>query len=217
MNFENISFSYGRDNVLDDASCVIEKGDFVIISGISGIGKSTLMKLLLGVIYPDGGRIYLEKTNGEKIPAGKHIRPLFSYVPQGNLLMSGTIRETVSMIAEGVSDEEMKEAARIACADGFINKLPLGFETVIGEKGAGLSEGQVQRLAVMRAMLSGAPIILLDEATSALDEATEEKLLSNIKELKNKTCILISHKKAAYSICNKELKIENKKIYVNEI
>lgn len=217
MNFENISFSYGRDNVLDDASCVIEKGDFVIISGISGIGKSTLMKLLLGVIYPDGGRIYLEKTNGEKIPAGKHIRPLFSYVPQGNLLMSGTIRETVSMIAEGVSDEEMKEAARIACADSFINKLPLGFETVIGEKGAGLSEGQVQRLAVMRAMLSGAPIILLDEATSALDEATEEKLLSNIKELKNKTCILISHKKAAYSICNKELKIENKKIYVKEI
>lgn len=217
LDFENITFSYGRDNVLKNASCKIEKGDFVIISGISGIGKSTLMKLLLGVIHPEEGKIYLEMQNGEKVFAGKHIRQLFSYVPQGNLLMSGTIKDTVSMIGENISEEEIEKAAEVACAADFIKQLPNGLETVIGEKGAGLSEGQVQRLAVMRAVLSKAPIILLDEATSALDEETEEKLLANIKNLKNKTCILISHKKAAYSICEKELKIEDKKIYLNKI
>ena len=109
------------------------------------------------------------------------------------------------------------KAAEIACADGFINELPEGLDTIIGEKGAGLSEGQVQRLAVTRAILSGAPIILLDEATSALDEETENRLLFNIKEMKDKTCILISHKRAAYGIVNKELKLEDKKIIVKEI
>ena len=215
--FDNISFSYGRDEVLDSTSCIIKKGDFVIISGISGIGKSTLMKLLLGVIYPLEGSIYLKMSDGEKINAAKHIRPLFSYVPQGNLLLSGTIRESVSIIKPDATDEEIMNAAEIACADTFIKALPKGLDTVIGEKGAGLSEGQVQRLAVTRAILSEAPIILLDEATSALDEETEEKLLSNIKQMKNKTCILISHKKAAYSICNKELRLENKKIITKEI
>lgn len=217
MNFENISFSYGRDSVLKNASCKVEKGDFVIISGISGIGKSTLMKLLLGVIHPDGGKIYLEMQNGEKISAAKNIRPLFSYVPQGNLLMSGTIKDAVSLVCDDASEEDMIRAAKVSCAWDFIKELPQGFETIIGEKGAGLSEGQVQRLAVMRAVLSKAPVILLDEATSALDEKTEERLLSNIKELKEKTCILISHKKAAYSICNKELKIENKQICLKVI
>lgn len=217
ISFDNISFSYGRDNVLKNTSCIIEKGDFVIISGISGIGKSTLMKLLLGVLYPDDGEIYLEMKNGEKITADKHIRPLFSYVPQGNLLLSGTIRESVSIINPSATDEEIMEAAKIACADIFINELPDGLNTVIGEKGAGLSEGQVQRLAVTRAVLSGSPIILLDEATSALDESTEERLLYNIQQMKNKTCILISHKKAAYSICSKELRIENKEIVTREL
>jgi len=217
MVFENISFSYGRDEVLSSTTCTINKGDFVIISGISGIGKSTLMKLLLGVIYPQEGSIYLKMENGEKINVSKNIRSLFSYVPQGNLLLSGTIRESVSIINPSVSDEEIMKAAEIACADSFIKKLPEGLDTVIGEKGAGLSEGQIQRLAVTRAILSGAPIILLDEATSALDGETEKKLLYNIKQMKNKTCILISHKQAAYSICNKELKVENKKIVSSDI
>ena len=215
--FDNISFSYGRDEVLDKTTCSINKGDFIIISGISGIGKSTLMKLLLGVIYPQEGEIYLLMENEEKISVGKHIRSLFSYVPQGNLLLSGTIRESVSVVKPDATDEEIIEASKIACAYDFIKELPEGLDTVIGEKGAGLSEGQVQRLAITRAILSSAPIILLDEATSALDEETEEKLLYNIKQLKNKTCVLISHKKAAYSVCNKEFKVENKKIIVNNI
>ncbi len=215
--FDNISFSYGREEVLDKTTCSINKGDFIIISGISGIGKSTLMKLLLGVIYPQEGEIYLSMKNGEKVFVGKHIRNLFSYVPQGNLLLSGTIRESVSVVTPDATDEEIIEASKVACAYDFIKELPDGLNTIIGEKGAGLSEGQVQRLAITRAILSSAPIILLDEATSALDEETEEKLLYNIKQLKNKTCVLISHKKAAYSVCNKEFKVENKKIVVNNI
>lgn len=215
--FDNISFSYGRDEVLDKTTCSINKGDFIIISGISGIGKSTLMKLLLGVICPQKGEIYLLMENGEKISVGKHIRSLFSYVPQGNLLLSGTIRESVSVVRPDAKDEEIIEASKIACAYDFIKELPEGLDTVIGEKGAGLSEGQVQRLAITRAVLSSAPIILLDEATSALDGETEEKLLDNIKQLNNKTCVLISHKKAAYSVCNKEFKVENKKIVENNI
>ncbi len=210
MVFENISFGYGRDIVLEGADLVIEKGDFAVIAGISGIGKSTLIKLLLGVFTPQEGRIYLDMGN-EKLDVGKFSRPLFSYVPQGNLLLSGTIREAVSIVKPDATDDEIMNAARISCADEFIGKLPEGLDTRIGEKGAGLSEGQVQRLAVTRAILSDAPIILLDEATSALDEDTELKLLQNIRGLKDKTCVIISHKRAAFEICNKHIYIENKK------
>jgi ATP-binding cassette subfamily B protein len=215
MTFENICFSYGREVVLKDASLEIKKGDFVVIGGISGIGKSTLIKLLLGVIKPQKGRILL-RINGEDVPAGKHSRPLFSYVPQGNLLLSGTIREAVSVANENLSDEKIMAAARISCADTFIERLPDGLDTYIGEKGFGLSEGQIQRLAITRAILSDAPIILLDEATSALDETTEARLLNNIKELKDKTCVIISHKRAAFEICNKHVFIEEQRIRTEE-
>lgn len=211
INFTDISFSYGRDIVLENANLTIEKGDFAVISGISGIGKSTLIKLLLGVISPKEGSITL-KINGQDMPCGKYSRPLFSYVPQGNLLLSGTIREAVSMVADNATDEEIMAAAEISCCADFIQKLPQGLGTYIGEKGFGLSEGQIQRLAVCRAILSGAPIILLDEATSALDEETEATLLQNIRNMKGKTCIIISHKRAASEICNKHIFIENKKI-----
>lgn len=215
--FENISFGYDRDVVLENASLTVNKGDFAVISGISGIGKSTLMKLLLGVINPGSGSIYLLFENGEKRSADKSTRPLFSYVPQGNLLLSGTLREAITIIKPEATDDEINHALKISCADKFISEFPDGLETVIGEKGFGLSEGQVQRLAVARAILSDEPILLLDEATSALDESTEKQLLENIKAMKNKSCIIISHKKAAYDICNKEIKIENKKIYTKDI
>ncbi len=213
INFTDISFGYGNDVIFDNASLTIQKGDFAVIGGISGIGKSTLIKLLLGVISPQNGNITL-KISGEDIPCGKHSRPLFSYVPQGNLLLSGTIREAVSMVAPNACDEDIMKAAKISCCSEFIEKLPKGLDTYIGEKGFGLSEGQVQRLAVCRAILSDAPIILLDEATSALDEATEAKLLGNIRSMANKTCIIISHKQAAFEICNKHIYIEDKKINI---
>lgn len=215
IEFKNITFSYDRDEIFDDTSLSISKGDLIVMTGISGIGKSTLTKLLLGVFPLDNGEIYLNFNDGTTMPVDTNTRKFFSYVPQGNFLLSGTIRENISFINSEATDEEIWRAVRFACAD-FIAELPSGLDTVIGEKGLGLSEGQVQRVAIARAILSDAPVILLDEATSALDEATELRLLENIKELSGKTCILISHKKAANAVCNKEVRIVDKKITVIE-
>ena len=216
IEFKDITFSYDRDIVLYDTSLSIKKGEFVVLTGISGIGKSTLTKLLLDVYPVDKGEIYLAQKDGSKVVVDKNIRGMFAYVPQGNFLLSGTIRDNISFVRPDASDEEIMKAAHIACAD-FIEELPEGLDTVLGEKGTGLSEGQIQRVAIARAVLCNASIIILDEATSALDEKTELKLLENIEKLKNKTCILISHKKAAYKVCDKEIRIEDKKIIVNEI
>ncbi|MCH5298421.1 MAG: ABC transporter ATP-binding protein [Ruminococcus sp.] len=216
IEFENITFSYDRDTVLENTSLSIKKGDFVVITGISGIGKSTLTKLLLDVFTVDEGEIYLSLSDGSSVGVDRNIRSMFAYVPQGNFLISGTIRDNISFVRPEASEEEILAAAKIACAD-FIDELPNGLDTMLGEKGMGLSEGQIQRVAIARAILSGAPIIILDEATSALDEATEIRLLQNIETLQNKTCILISHKKAANTVCNKEVRIENKKIEIKDI
>ena len=216
IEFKNITFSYDRDIVLYDTSLSIKKGEFIVITGISGIGKSTLTKLLLDVFPVDKGEIYLEQKDGSRVVVDKNVRGLFAYVPQGNFLLSGTIRDNISFVRPEASDEEIMRAAEIACAD-FIDELPEGLDTVLGEKGTGLSEGQIQRVAIARAILCDASIIILDEATSALDEKTELKLLENIEKLKNKTCILISHKKAAYKVCGKEVRIEDKKIIVKDL
>lgn len=216
IEFKNITFSYDRDIVLYDTSLSIKKGEFIVITGISGIGKSTLTKLLLDVFPVDKGEIYLEQKDGSRVVVDKNVRGMFAYVPQGNFLLSGTIRDNISFVRPEASDEEIMRAAEIACAD-FIDELPEGLDTVLGEKGTGLSEGQIQRVAIARAILCDASIIILDEATSALDEKTELKLLENIEKLKNKTCILISHKKAAYKVCDKEVRIEDKKIIVKDL
>ena len=211
IKFDNISFSYGREKVLNKTSFELKKNDFVCIMGISGIGKSTLLKLLLGVYPAYDGKIYV-KTDKEDITVGKSTRLLFSYVPQGNMLFSGTLRENITFAANDATESEIEEAVRISCISDFLSDLPEGLDTVLGEEGKGLSEGQIQRVAIARAILNKAPIILLDEATSALDEMTERAVLSNLKELKNKTLVIISHKKAALEICNVNVKIENKKI-----
>ncbi len=212
IEFDNITFSYARgDSIIENSSLSIKKGDFVAIMGISGIGKSTLLKLLLGVFNTQSGEIYLNTKNG-KINADKHTRPLFSYVPQGNFLLSGTIRENITFLCRDCTEEKINEAIRMSCAEEFINNLDDGLDTVIGERGLGLSEGQVQRLAIARALLSQSPVLLLDESTSALDEATEAQLLENLQNAKNITCIIISHKRAALDICNKHIQINNKKI-----
>lgn len=211
IEFENITFSFDRDLILDNTSLSINKGDFVAIMGISGIGKSTLLKLLLGVFNVNSGSIYLN-TDNSKIFIDKNTRKLFSYVPQGNMLISGTIKDNITFINPKATDDEIAKAIEISCAKQFIDELPLGIETVIGEKGMGLSEGQVQRLAIARSLLANAPVLLLDEATSALDEQTEKQFLTNLKTLDNITCIIVSHKKAALDICNKSIKIKNGKI-----
>ena len=211
IKFENISFSYDRDIILDNTSLTVNKGDFIAIMGISGIGKSTLLKLLLGVFRVNEGDIYLDTDMG-KIKVDKHTRKLFSYVPQGNFLLSGTIRDNLTFINPDVTEDEIKQAIEISCSDSFLYDLPEELDTVIGERGIGLSEGQLQRLAIARSILSESPIMLLDEATSALDEATELRFLQNLKNMKNKTCIIVSHKTAALEICNKHIQIIDGKI-----
>jgi len=211
IEFENITFSFDRDLILDNTSLSINKGDFVAIMGISGIGKSTLLKLLLGVFNVNSGSIYLN-TDNSKIFVDKNTRKLFSYVPQGNMLISGTIKDNITFINPSATDDEIAKAIEISCAKQFIDELPLGIETVIGEKGMGLSEGQIQRLAIARSLLANSPVLLLDEATSALDEQTEKQFLTNLKTLDNITCLIVSHKKAALDICNKSIKIKNGKI-----
>ena len=128
------------------------------------------------------------------------------------MLFSGTVRDNIRFIKEDATDEEVSRAAKIACADTFINELPEGLDTRLGEGGRGLSEGQMQRIAVARAVLTDAPVLLLDEATSALDEETEAKLLANIRALRDKTCLIISHKQAAYAICTREWTVADGKI-----
>lgn len=212
---EDVTFTYDRDKVLSHAGLYIDKGDFVMIEGTSGAGKSTLMKLMLGVYTVDDGEIYLELED-EKIKTDRSARSLFSYVPQGNMLFSGSLKDNVTFINENATTEEIERALHVSCADEFVDKLPNGLNTVVGENGVGLSEGQIQRIAIARAVLCNAPIILLDEATSALDEETEKNVLDNLKSLKDVTLIIVSHKKAAASICNKRIKIKNKQICVVE-
>ncbi|MDD6251615.1 MAG: ABC transporter ATP-binding protein [Oscillospiraceae bacterium] len=215
IEFKDITFSYDRELIFEDTSLTVNKGDMILMTGISGIGKSTLSKLLLGVFPLEKGEIYLSLKDGTKHIVDSNMRPLFSYVPQGNFILSGTLRQNITFVRSDADESQIEEALRLSCAD-FIYDLPQGLETVIGEKGMGLSEGQVQRIAIARAFLNDSPILLLDEATSALDEETELQLLNNIKSLKNKTCILISHKKAANQICNKEVRIIDRKITVIE-
>lgn len=216
VEFDRISFSYGNDDVLENTSLSLKKGDFAAITGISGIGKSTMMKMMLGVLHPNEGSVYFNTDNGAFVP-GKKYRSLFSYVPQGNMLLSGTIYENITFMNPDKTDDEVQNAIRLSCSEEFINELPEGLNTVIGERGRGLSEGQVQRLAIARAILHGAPVILLDEATSALDEATEERVLNNIRSLEGITCVIVSHKKAALAVCDKEIRIENKKFNVIDL
>jgi ATP-binding cassette subfamily B protein len=213
ISVENLTFTYDRDVVLKNASVFIEKGDFVLISGASGIGKSTLMKLMLGVYPPENGRLFVKTDDGD-IALDGSTRTLFSYVPQGNMLFSGTLRDNVTFIKDDASEEEIERALEISQAKEFIDQLPQGLDTVVGENGVGLSEGQIQRIAIARAVLCDAPVILLDEATSALDEETEKNVLDNLKSLKDVTLVIVSHKKAANAICNKVLKIKDKKINV---
>lgn len=211
VSFERVDFSYGRNPVLENASFQIEKGDFVSVTGLSGGGKSTLFLLLLGAYQPTAGHIHFQMADPDKpeLEPGQDVRKLFAYVPQGNYLFSGTLRENVTFFRKDVEDSAVWAALRTACADSFIQELPEGLDTVLGEHGCGLSEGQMQRVAVARAILSGAPVLLLDEATSALDESTEAMLLKNIAALRSRTCVIVTHRKAALEICNRHLVIED--------
>ena len=193
--------------VLHGLSLEIRKGETVAFAGHSGCGKSTALKLLMCVYRPDGGERYFTDANGNKGDLSPAHRRLFAYVPQGNFLMSGTIRDVVSFPApEAAQDEErLTRSLRIACAEDFVSALDRGADTLLGERGTGLSEGQMQRLAIARAIFSGSPILLLDEATSALDQATEERLLHNLRSMTDKTVVIVTHRSAALKACDRIL------------
>ena len=214
---ENLSFTYGRNEIFSGANATIEKGEIVCLTGNSGSGKSTLFKLLLDVYKPSGGALLLKGDfkQGDNLPLTAKERGLFAYVPQGNFLFSGTIYENLTFFMEESEktdvDAKIKRALTVACAE-FVYELPQGLQTLLTESGGGLSEGQTQRLAVARAILCNRPILLLDEATSALDGETEKQLLENVRALTNVTCLIVTHRPAALAIANRVLVVEKGKI-----
>lgn len=209
LEVSGLRFGYGDKDVITRADFTLNRGETAALTGISGGGKSTLFMLLLGAYRPDGGEIRFVSRSEEYSP-GQETRGIFAYVPQGNCLFSGTIRENIAFLNDTeISDEAVMQAAKAACADEFITQLPEGLDTRIGENGHGLSEGQAQRIAVARALYSGAGFLLLDEATSALDEQTERKLLENISAMDGKTVLIVTHRPAALEICGRKLTLRN--------
>ena len=220
IGLENVGYTYYpatgkvdgviKDNMpeaVSDLNLSIAKGEYVAFTGHSGCGKSTALMLLMGIYKPDSGMRYVELKDGTRKELTSAWHRLFAYVPQGNKLMSGTVREIVSFADKSCSgdDERINRALKIACADEFISELENGIDTVLGERGTGLSEGQMQRIAIARAVFSEAPILFLDEATIALDDLTEKKLLENLRALTDKTVIIVTHRAAALEICDRKI------------
>ena len=195
---DKVCFSYGDDNVLNNCSFKIDRGSMTAIMGESGTGKSTLFKLLLSLYQADSGSITF---NGDTA-VDAAVRGMFAYVPQGNMIISGSIRENIAMCNPDISEEEIIKACKIAEIYDYIEALSNGIDTILSEKGSGLSEGQLQRIAIARAIVAQSPILLLDEATSALDKPTEAKVLKNIKDMADKTVILVTHRTSNLNLCD---------------
>lgn len=214
LTIQNVNFSYITGNrVLQDVSMKAGRHEIVALIGPSGEGKTTILRLLLSLMEPTSGKISIQLNNGESIPISPKTRHLFSYVPQGNSVFSGTILENLQMVNPEATEEEVIEALKLACAYNFVKKLPNGIHSVIGERGVGFSEGQAQRLSIARALLRNAPVLLLDEATSALDEETESKVLKNIMNSNlDRTCIVTTHRPSVLRICDRVYKVSGGKI-----
>ena len=196
----SMHYKNGED-VIHKGNFTANSGEITAIIGPSGEGKTTLIRVLLGLLYPTEGGAELRNSEGVKCRLSVGTRKLFGYVPQGNTVFAGSITENMRMVKEDATDEEIREALKTACAYEFVEKLPKGMETVIGEKGSGLSEGQAQRLAIARALLKNAPVLILDEATSALDIDTEKRVLKNImKKDHGRTCIVTTHRPSVLDI-----------------
>ncbi len=192
MTSDNISFSYNNHKVIDNLSFTIKKNQSILVKGPSGAGKSTLLKLMLSFIKPDEGELSIIDQNNKKSIISHNSRSLYSYVPQDNLILSGTIRDNLNLFHQ-FSDQEIEKVLKDVSLYDDIYQHPLNIDNTLQEKGKGLSEGQIQRLAIARALLKNAPILLLDEITSSLDRDTEMKLINHLKTLENKTIIMITH------------------------
>lgn len=206
---EEVDFAYSAEKtVISSSAFRADPGEIVALVGPSGEGKTTMIRLILGLIRPNQGQVYLRAPGGKQVASNADCRQLFSYVPQGNAVLSGTIAENLRLVRENASDEQVVEALQTACAWDFVQKLPQGINSTVGERGRGLSEGQAQRIAIARAVLRDAPILLLDEATSALDVATERKVLRNIvQQHPNKTCIVTTHRPTVLNLCQRVYRV----------
>ena len=211
---EGLSFSYEEDQkVINSSSFRASPGEIVALVGPSGEGKTTMLRLMLGLLHPDEGTAFIRAKDGTLVDCNADGRTLFSYVPQGNAILSGTIAENLRMVRENASDEEIVDALKIACAWDFVSRLPDGINSRVGERGRGLSEGQAQRIAIARAVLLDAPILLLDEATSALDVTTERQVLRNIiQQRPNKTCIVTTHRPTVLTLCQRVYRVVEQQI-----
>ncbi len=212
LELRDLQFSYQERNlVLDSLQLEIKPRELVAIVGPSGSGKTTLFRILLGLLRPGSGTACVH-CGGQTIALSPSTRAIFSYVPQDNVIFSGTIADTLRLVKPEATDEQIYEALRLACADGFVSKLPGGIYCRLKERGSSLSVGQNQRLAIARAILADAPILLLDEVTSALDLETEERVLANIASMKHKTCILSTHRPSVLRLCSHIYRIQETRL-----
>lgn len=214
VHMENVDFAYVPGvKVICQSDFHADPGEIVALVGPSGEGKTTMIRLILGLVHPEKGSVYLENDAGDKVRANADIRYLYAYVPQGNTILSGTIAENMRMVKEDASDEEIVSALQTACAWDFVKKLPKGINSPVGERGRGLSEGQSQRIAIARALLRDAPVLLLDEATSALDVVTERQVLKNIMQFNpRRTCIVTTHRPTVLNMCQRVYRVMDRHV-----
>lgn len=214
VRMRDVEFSYVEGTrVITESSFHAHPGEIVALVGPSGEGKTTMIRLILGLIRPEKGLAVMIGADGREVPMNAETRHLFAYVPQGNTILSGTIAENMRMVKEDATDEEIIEALKVSCAWDFVEKMPDTIHSKIGERGRGFSEGQAQRIAIARAVLRDAPILLLDEATSALDVTTERRVLRNIISQKpNKTCIVTTHRPSVLNMCQRVYRVMETKV-----
>ena len=214
VQMQDVDFAYVEGKqVITDSAFTAKPGEIVALVGPSGEGKTTMIRLILGLVCPQEGRALIRGSDGREVTMNAETRHLFAYVPQGNTILSGTIAENLRTVKEDASDEEIIQALKIACAWDFVEKMPDTINARLGERGRGLSEGQAQRIAIARAVLRDAPVLLLDEATSALDVTTERRLLRNIVTQKpNKTCIVTTHRPSVLNLCQRVYRVVDTKV-----
>lgn len=212
LELKDVRAAYTPDRkVLEDVNIFAPAGEAIALIGPSGEGKSTLLRLMLGLITPDAGSLTLTDEAGRVYPLGPETRSCFAYVPQGNTLLAGTIGENLRLVNDRATEEEMTEALKDACAWEFVSQMPQGLDSFIGEGGKGLSEGQAQRISIARALLRRAPVMLLDEVTSALDYETEQKVLRNLMH-RGVTCVVATHRPSVLSLCSRIYQVQEGRV-----